>query len=228
VFPVLAFTAFALLMARVVRAPAGTAAWIVGAAAAVLAASQLLPEGNPWRADVAGSSRTLLWIGAGLAPVVAYAVVLRGLRQRLGTDAALAAGRPHPTGLVRIVDDDALAAVSRAALDADADLARGGARLSLGWRGTAGDLCGHVRLRTGPGIAEIEMIRVEPGARRGGVGGALLRAAEGEARAAGASRIGALVGDWQAPDFFARAGYAEAGGHALGVERRRAWMEKSL
>jgi predicted N-acetyltransferase YhbS len=72
------------------------------------------------------------------------------------------------------------------------------------------------------------MLRVEPGLRGRGVGAALLRAAELEARAQGARRIGLLAGDWQAPGFFAREGYAAGAAHDLGGGRSRRWLEKAL
>jgi len=225
-FQVLAAAVFAILLARVVRAPAGTWRWVVGAAGAALVASQLLPEGNIWRQDVAGSTRMLFWLGLGLAPVAAYAVVVAAVRRRVGTAAGLAepAPPPRPRGLVRVDSDAALAAETAAASAAEDAAARSGARLSLGWRGEDGAMEGHVRLCVAGGLAEVEMLRVAPPARRRGVGRALLRAAEGEARALGALRIGALVGFWQAPGFFAALGYAAAGGDAGG----RRWMEKPL
>lgn len=222
--PVLALTVFALLLSRVMRAPAGTWRYVLGAAAAALVGSQLLPEGNAWRADVAGSARVLFWVGLGLAPVAAYAVVLRALRQRTGATDAVRPTAPSARGLVQFADDAALAAETAAALMVDTETARRGERLSLGWRGADGALEGHLRLRLDGDLVEIEMLRVAPKVRRRGVGAGLLQAGESEAAVRGARRIGALVGDWQTPEFFERAGY----GAQAGAGPRRRWMEKAL
>jgi ribosomal protein S18 acetylase RimI-like enzyme len=215
--PILALALFALLLARALQAPPGTWRWIVGAAALALVASQLLPAGHPYRVDLAGSARLALWIGLAAVPVAAYALWLRGLRRRSGV--AAAPERPRPRGLVQFAEDAALAAETAAALEAEAP----GRRLSLGWRGADGGLEGHLRLRVAGELAEVEQLRVAPAARRRGVGRALLGAAEGEAAGLGARRIGAAVADWQAPEFFAAAGYAP--GPAAGARR---WMEKAL
>lgn len=223
---VAAFTLFALLLARLVGAPRGSWRYVLGAAAAVLVVSQALPEGNAFRQDVAGSARALLWIGLAAAPIAAYAVVLRGLRRRTGVDAPPQAA--HPEGLVQFPDDAALSADTGTALVAETEAALSGERVSLGWRAEDGGLAGHLRLRLRGDVAEIEMLRVEPDRRGRGVGAALVRAAELEARARGARRIGLLAGDWQAPEFFAREGYAAGAAHDLGGGRTRRWLEKAL
>lgn len=224
---VVALTVFALLLARVLRSPPGAWRWVLGGAAAVLVGSQLLPEGSSFRADVASSGRTLFWIALGLAPVAAYAVAVRGLRRRAGTDTGLAP-RPSPRGLVQFPQDATLAAETAMALAEEAAAALPGARVSLGWRGGDGSLEGHLRLRLCGDRAEVEMLRVAPNARGRGVGRDLLRAGEREAAAQGARRIGALVGDWQAPGFFASAGFTADAPHDLGGGMRRRWMEKAL
>jgi GNAT superfamily N-acetyltransferase len=217
---VVALTLFALILARALGAPRGTWRYIVGAAGLALLASQFLPAGNPYRAEVAGSARLALWLGLAATPVGAYALWVRSLRRRSGVDAPVAA--PRPRGLVQFAEDGALAADTAAALAVEAP----GARVSLGWRGGTGALEGHLRLRVAGDLAEVELLRVAPEARGQGVGGALLRAAEGEARARGATRIGAAVAGWQSPDFFARAGYLRHGSEPADGARR--WMEKPL
>ncbi len=155
---VIGLTLFALALARAMRAPAGTWRWILGVAATALVASQVLPEGNAFRQDVAGSATTLFWIGLGLAPVAAYAVLVRALRRRIGTDMALAGARAGSglRGLVRIDADAALAAETSAALRAEAP----GAGRSFGWRDADGTMAGHLRLVLRGDLAEIEMLRV--------------------------------------------------------------------
>ncbi|MBP7241417.1 GNAT family N-acetyltransferase [Amaricoccus sp.] len=215
VFLVVAATVFALLVARLVRARRGAWRYILGAAAVALAASRLLSEGASYRTEVAVWAEAAVWIGVALAPVAAYAFWVRSLRRRTG----IGAPPSRPRGLVQFDDDALLAAETAAALAAEAP----GSRVSLGWRGADGSLEGHVRLRVAGETAEIEMLRVAPAARGRGVGGSLLRAAEGEALALGARRIGAAVGEWQSPRVFARAGYLPTGGAAV-----RRWMEKPL
>jgi ribosomal protein S18 acetylase RimI-like enzyme len=228
-FAVLSLTLFALLLARLLRAPAGTWRYILAAAAVVLLGSQLLPAGNAFRADVAGSLRTLFWLGLAAIPVGFYAAWVRRLRQRSGVDEARKpASGPRPQGLVQFPRDEALAAETGDALAAEAAAVLPQERLSLGWRDAQGALAGHLRLRLAGDAAEIEMLRIAPEARGQGIGASLLRAAEGEARARGAARIGALVTDWQAPGFFERAGFVGAEAHGLGRGQQRRWMEKTL
>ncbi|MBP7002634.1 GNAT family N-acetyltransferase [Amaricoccus sp.] len=216
---VIVLSVLALLVARLVGAPRRAWRYVAVAAALALGASLLAPRGDPYRAEVAAWARAAVWTGAGLAPVAAYALWVRSLRRQSGAAAVAEAPPSRPRGLVQFDDDAALAAETAAALAAEAP----GARVSLGWRGADGGLEGHVRLRVAGETAEIEMLRVEPAARGRGVGGALLRAAEGEATARGARRIGAAVGEWQSPGMFARAGYVPVGGPAV-----RRWLEKPL
>lgn len=219
---VVAVTVFALLLARVVRAPRGAWRPILAAAGLALAASRLWPEGAAYRVEVAEAARVGFWLGLAAIPVGFYALWVRALRRRAGSAAPPPPSRPR--GLVQFDADAGLAAETAAALAAEAP----GERLSLGWRGADAGLEGHVRLRVADETAEIEMIRVAPEARRRGLGGALLRAAEAEATARGARRIGAAVGAWQAPGFFAACGYAAPAGQGGPTAGARAWMEKTL
>ncbi len=217
---------FALLLARLVGAPRGTWRYVLGAAAAALLASQLLPAGNAFREDVAGSAGTLFWIGLGLIPVAAYAVVLRQLRRRSGVD--LPALARHPAGLVQFTDDAALAADTAALLEARTEAALPAEHVSFGWRDEAGALMGHLRLRLAGDLAEIEMLRIEPGPQGPRIAAALLDAATALARERGAQRLGALVGDWQEPGAFAAAGLAQTARLPAGHGRSRDWMERLL
>ena len=219
----------ALGLARLVRAPRGTWRYILAAAVLAALGSQLLPAGHPFRADVAASARNLGWVGLALIPVAAYALGIRWLRRRTGADAGPAAPR-HPTGLVRIAEDAALAADTEAALTAEAAAVPGAApaTLSLAWRAEDGSLAGHLRMRQTAGTAEILALRVAPPHRRRGIGGRLLAAAEAEARARGARRMAVAPFSWQAPGFFARAGYRTAAERALGGGLSRLWMERDL
>lgn len=223
---VLSLTLFALLAARLFRAPRGTWRFILAAAALILGASQLLPAGNPFRADVAGSARTLFWVGLAGLPVAGYALMLRGLRRRTGADAPAAR---HPVGLVRIVDDAALVAETQAALAAEAAASGAAcAALSLGWRTGDGALVGRVQLRRTAETAEVAALWVAEPARGQGIGARLLEAAEVEARAMGARRMTLSLGSWQRPDFFGRAGYVTVAERPLGCGLTRRWMEKEL
>jgi GNAT superfamily N-acetyltransferase len=211
---VLALAALALVLARI-AGRRGAWPWVLGAVVLVMLAAQVLPAGHPFRVETAAWGRNLFWIGLGLLPVGAYALWIRKLRRRTGVDDAPAV----PQGLVQFPDDAALAAETAAALLAEAP----GARLTLGWRDETGALRGALRLRIVADLAEVELLRVAPEARRQGLGARLLKAAEREARIGGAARIGALVAPWQGLSVFRRAGFvpgAEAGG--------RLWLEKAL
>ncbi len=220
---VLSLTVFALLAARLFKAPRGSWRLILGAAVAGVAASQLLAPGHPLRVDVAGGARSLFWIAVALVPVAAYALMIRRLRRRSG--AALPEVPERPRGLVQIAQDAALADETRASLDRETEAATGTApaRLSLGWRAADGALAGHLRLRLEPDCAEVEALHVAPAHRRAGIGTSLVTAAAAEAQARGATRLRAVVADWQAPQFFASLGFAT---HAE-LDRRR-WMERPL
>jgi GNAT superfamily N-acetyltransferase len=207
-FRVLAVTVLALLVARVVRAPAGTWRYIVVAALLLLLASQLLPAGHPLRADLVAGLGTLGWLALAAAPILAYGLVLRRLRRRTGVDAQL---RRHPVGLVTIPDDAALTADTGAALAAETRRATGRAPepVSVAWRGEDGALLGHVRITVMAALADVQMLWVTAARRRQGIGGRLLAAAEAEAQARGAVRMTAGVASWQNAGFLARRGYRE-------------------
>lgn len=200
-----AFTLFALLLARVMRAPAGTWRWILGGAAAVTLGAQLLPEGNAFREDVRGSLGALFWVGLGLLPVAAYALVIRRIRLRTGVDADLRPARP--TGLVLVEDDAALAADTAGACAAEA----GAETLSVGWRDEAGAMAGHARLRLAAGTAALETLWVAPPVRGRGIGARLLAQAEAEARERGAGRLVATALGPAAESFLMRRGFAVYG-----------------
>jgi GNAT superfamily N-acetyltransferase len=224
---IVALALLGLGLARLLGAPPGV--WRPVLAAAVLAAlgSQLLPAGHPLRVDVAGSARSLGWLGLALAPVVAYALGIRWLRRRTGVGAPAAPG--HLRGLVQFADDTRLTADTEAALDEEAAASGAAARfLSLGWRTDGGSLAGHLRMRQTADTAEVLLLRVAPQHRRQGIGARLLAAAEGEARARGARRMWAAPGSWQAPDVFARAGYRTVAERPLGPGLSRLWMEREL
>jgi GNAT superfamily N-acetyltransferase len=86
-------------------------------------------------------------------------------------------------------------------------------------------LAGH----TWGGCCEIRFLWVREDARRSGLGGALLEAAEREARARGCERVVLATHSFQAPAFYARRGYTECG-RADGYPRGHAqiYLTKSL
>jgi GNAT superfamily N-acetyltransferase len=198
------FTIFALLLARVMRAPRGTWRWILGAAAAVLAASQLLPAGNAFRENVRGSIDEAFWLAAVAVPVVGYALLVRQIRRRTGV--ARPASVPRRIGLVLVADDAALARDTVRLLAAE----EGAEMLSVGWRDPEGAMAGHARLRLGGELADLELLWVAPGERGRGIGGRLLAQAETEARERGAARLAATAGEAGA-GFLARRGFAVYG-----------------
>jgi GNAT superfamily N-acetyltransferase len=224
---IIALAGIALLLARLLGAPRGSWRFILGAAALAALASQLLPAGHPLRADLLGSAEAVGWLAVALIPLTAYALWLRTLRRRSG--AFPPDPQSHPTGLVQIPEDAALAADTAAALDAGTVAALGPPRpLSLAWRAADGSLAGHLRLRQAGATAEIELLLVAPGHRGAGIGTRLLAAAEAEARARGLTRLAVTAGSWQDAGFFTRAGFVTAAELPLGPGARRYWMERPL
>jgi ribosomal protein S18 acetylase RimI-like enzyme len=225
VFRIVAFTVFALLLARVMRAPPGTWRYIVGAAVLVAAGSQLLPAGNAFREDVAANATPLLWVGLALVPVALYALVIRRLRRRTGADAEEAPARP--VGLVLIEDDAALARDTARAL-AEEEARPAPETLSVGWRDEGGDLAGHARLRVAGAVADLEMLWVAAGARRAGIGSRLLAQAEEEARERGGRHLVATAGSEAAVAFLTGRGFGVYGRFAPPGGGERVHLAKAL
>lgn len=74
-----------------------------------------------------------------------------------------------------------------------------------------GDLVGVLVGSTNLDWLHVDLLSVDPGARKGGIGGALMARAEAIARARGC--IGAWLDtyDFQAPDYYPRLGFSEFG-----------------
>ena len=91
----------------------------------------------------------------------------------------------------------------------------------------AGRVIGTCRVLVESGTAMLGRMAVKRSARRGGIGGRLLFAAEEEARAAGAQRV-ILAAQVAAEPFYAAHGYRAVGAHfeEAGIEHVR--MEKAL
>jgi ribosomal protein S18 acetylase RimI-like enzyme len=204
---VLSLTVFALLLARVMRAPAGTWRWIVAGAVVLLAGSQLLPAGNAFREDVRGSLGTLFWLAVALVPVAVYALAIRAIRQR--TQPVGAEQPSRPTGLVLIPEDDLLVRDTEAALAEESGAET--QRVSVGWRDGDGALVGHARLRLQDDLADLELLWVARAARRQGIGARLISQAADEARARGARALLASVGGGGAAAYLARHGFRPYG-----------------
>jgi [ribosomal protein S18]-alanine N-acetyltransferase len=222
---ILSLAVFAILLARVVRAPRGTWRWIVAAAVAALAASQLLPSGNAFREDVRGSLDTLFWLGLALLPVAGYALVIRAIRQRtqaVGTEAVSA----RPTGLVLIPEDGLLARDTEAAIAEESGSAT--ERVSIGWRDDGGALVGHARLRLHRDLADLELLWVAPGSRGRGIGGRLVAQAAAEARRRGARALLAAVEAGGGPAYLARHGFRPYGSLAGAGTAGRLHLLKAL
>jgi predicted GNAT family N-acyltransferase len=90
-----------------------------------------------------------------------------------------------------------------------------------------GRVIGTCRVLVEDGVGKLGRMAVERGARRGGIGGRLLEAAEAAARGAGARRV-ILAAQVYAESFYARHGYHAVGPHFedAGIEHVR--MEKAL
>ena len=81
----LALTAFALLLARLLRAPRGTWRLILAAAVLLALAGQLLPPGTPYRI-APEVLRAWGWVLLAALPFAAYGLLIRHLRHRTGAD----------------------------------------------------------------------------------------------------------------------------------------------
>jgi GNAT superfamily N-acetyltransferase len=210
---IVSLTVFAILLARLVGAPKRTWLYILFLALLAMAGSQLLPSGHPLREDVGGALGILFWIGVALVPVGAYALLIRQIRRRTGTDRRPAGS--HPTGLVLIPEDAALARETEAALAEEEGAAA--ETFSIGWREPAGALAGHARLRLHRRIGDLEMLWVAPDARGRGIGGRLLAQAGAEARQRGARELVATVASPKAAGFLAGHGFRPYGSLASGA-----------
>ena len=178
--------------------------------------------------DLFALARQALWICLIAVPVVVYASGLRALRRR--SRPAGSARRAHPAGLVQIAADGTLSAETAAALAAETARLFGEAPkdVSLGWRTEEGDLAGHLKLNMSGGIGQIGMIHVDLRHRRTRIGTRLLAAGEDLAREDGATRMMALAGSWQSPEFFAAAGYTRIAERPAGAHASLIWLEKVL
>lgn len=224
---ILSLVAFGLLLARFARAPRGTSRFILAGGVALIAATQLLPEGNSYRSSVAASLRTFGWLALLLIPIGLYALGIRQLRRRSGVDAPRAQGL-RPTGLVQIAEDAGLRAETRARLDAQAGDAAGQGpwTRSLAWRAEDGSLVGHLALRGQADLAEIEMLHVDPAHRGKGIARTLCDAAAGEAQDMNMKAIGAWVANGDARTAFTRMGFDAVPPRA--EARLLRWMERNL
>lgn len=90
-----------------------------------------------------------------------------------------------------------------------------------------GELLGTCRLLVRGATCRLSRMAVEPAARRRGVGAALLREAEEQARAAGARRI-ALHAQLHAERLYAAHGYVARGSRFLEAGIEHVSMEKPL
>lgn len=80
----------------------------------------------------------------------------------------------------------------------------------------AGELVGGLTAWTWGGLCGIDLLWVRAESRADGWGGAILRAAEAEARRRGCDRVTVSSFTFQAPGFYERHGYAETG-RTLGI-----------
>jgi GNAT superfamily N-acetyltransferase len=211
---VLALTLAALGCARLTGAGRPLLLGITLGGVALIAATQALPGAEPWVFAV-----RLGWVALIAAPVLGYALLIRALRRRAGAGATA-----RPLGLVRVARDAGLVANSHAALAAEGE----GETISLGWRAEGGAMAGHLRLRRIGATAEVELLYVDPAHRGKGIGGRLIAAAEGEARALGLRRLGHRATVPPEPRLFLAAGFEPALTRDLGAGARLLWLEKAI
>lgn len=206
--------------------PARARIWIVGIAVASLPLSQLLPAGNPFREQITESLETIV-IGIVIAtPFAAYAIMIRRLRRRSEPPPP-----PPRLGLGLIEHDAALNAEMHAQLVA-LNKNLGGydpIMFSVVHRDEAGEIEGAIRVIIALNRAEMRTLWVHPNARRTGVGGILIRAAEAEARTRGARTAVLETFSWQsAIGFYEAAGYDRAYTRTFPDGAEQYFYEKTL
>jgi GNAT superfamily N-acetyltransferase len=88
---------------------------------------------------------------------------------------------------------------------------RDGRHLAIFVRDAGGAIRAGLSGHTWGGCAEVKFLWVREGERRSGLGTALLRAAEREAKARGCAQIVLSTHSFQAPAFYAKHGYTPCG-----------------
>jgi GNAT superfamily N-acetyltransferase len=112
--------------------------------------------------------------------------------------------RADPTTVTQLTD--ALYSFNAAATGID-----DGRELFAELRDRDGELCAGVHGWTWGGTCWIELLWVREDQRHRGVGSALMRAVDAEARSRGCTQIALMTHSFQAPDFYRRHGFERVG-----------------
>ncbi len=226
---ILLFTAAVLALLKWRKAPASlTVGTSIGGVAFAAMIGITDPATRPDTAALIGWARALAILGLIAIPILAYALLVRRLKQRNAPPKPKAPA--HPTGFVLIEDDAALTQEALAKLIAANRKAFPSERqeFSIAHRDEAGKITASGRVNLHMGLAEFRRIWVEPEARGTGLGSAILKQMEAEAVSRGATRAALDTFSWQAEGFYTKLGYTPYARLAYPAGPERISLQKDL
>ena len=199
---------------------------LIGAGLGALLITVALLPSPIFREQLGESLIAVFWLSLFLFPIVLYALIVRAARKKAQGRNAVA-----PTAGLRLIEqDEALFADQIVKLMAQNDAAPGFRRdqFSLAWRDEAGTVVGALRVIITMDLAEIRALHVDEDQRGKGIGAALLRGAEDEARRRGCRFASLYTFSWQVPEFYRRLGWQEVRVIGIGNDAQRFLFEKPL